>query len=1118
MAANPPSLPLFEKIYSKNKTQRVADVTVLFLLFSLLVYRLLSLQDHGFPWFLAFMCESWFTLNWVIIVTIRWTPLVYKIHPELLEQRVQELPAVDMFVTTADPVLEPPIITVNTVLSLMALDYPANKLACYVSDDGCSPLNFYALVEASKLAKLWVPFCKKYNVKVRAPFKYFSDESVMSSGAHNSWQFHQDWKNMKEEYERLRRNIEDAAKKSAGFGFDLTGEFAVFSNTEPRNHPAIVKIIWENKKGHADEIPHLVYISREKQSGHPHHYKAGAMNVLTRVSGIMTNAPFMLNVDCDMFANNPQIVRHAMCLLLGSKEKDCAFVQCPQLFYNNPNIGLVVSHEYMSKGIIGIQGPFYIGSGCFHRRKVIYGPWPEDTKNDSGRYYNSVMNGKVDDDEILLKEFGNSMELIKSAAHALKGKIGFSMSPSNSLDAAHQVAGSAYEYGSSWGEKVGWIYGSTAEDILTGLMIHKRGWRSGYCNPNPPAFLGCAPSNSIVAMTQQKRWTTGLLEILFSKNNPISATLAANLQFRQCLAYLFFQFWGLRSIPELCYVALPAYCIITDSNFLSKGTGASSGGHVRDDCGSGAGTANHHYESVLSGEAHNSWQFHQDWKMMKVHNERLRRNIEEAAKKSAAFDLAGEFAVFSNTEPRNHPAVIKIPHLVYISREKQPKHPHHYKAGAMNVPTRVSGLMTNAPFMLNEKDCAFAQFPQLYYNYPNNGHVIIHENIVKGIVEIEGPFYEGSGSFHKRKVIYGLRPEDTENDRRVDNDEMLLKEFGNSKELIKSAAHALKGDTNFPKDLSNSLDVAHRVAGSTYEYGSSWGEKNTRCICICIRSSFRLVVYGSAVEDNLIGLMIHTRGWKSAYCNTDPPAFLGCAPSSSIEAMIQQKRWCTGLTEILFSKNNPISCTLAANLQFRQCLAYLFFQFWGLCSIPELCYAALPANCIITDSNFLPKSSTSDEHDNNVDENASKFIFDESAFFVLGTTVLLVQLVALSTVLLGLQSPGRQDSGLDSTEAAYEVADCDYDSGTKLGGLSYIPDLCYAALPAYCIITKSIFLRELTGLATCSLGLQPQADQCDHHHHGAGGSGVGVGELMCSVNVVSCFWPFVMGLFGPPNA
>src|ERR1044072_2640990 len=90
--------------------------------------------------------------------------------------RELELPAVDVFVTTADPILEPPIITVNTVLSGLALDYPANKLACYVSDDGCSPLTFYALLEASKFAKHWVPFCKKYNIQIRAPFRYFSHE------------------------------------------------------------------------------------------------------------------------------------------------------------------------------------------------------------------------------------------------------------------------------------------------------------------------------------------------------------------------------------------------------------------------------------------------------------------------------------------------------------------------------------------------------------------------------------------------------------------------------------------------------------------------------------------------------------------------------------------------------------------------------------------------------------------------------------------------------------------------------------------------------------------------------------------------------------------------------
>lgn len=101
-------------------------------------------------------------------------------------------------------------------------------------------------------------------------------------------------------------------------------------------------------------------------------------------------------------------------------------------------------------------------------------------------------------------------------------------------------------------------------------MIHKKGWRSGYCSPDPPAFLGCAPPGGPAAMRQQKRWATGLLEILFSKNNPIFATLTGKLLFRQCLAYLWVLTWGLRSIPELCYTLLPAYCIITNSNFLPK--------------------------------------------------------------------------------------------------------------------------------------------------------------------------------------------------------------------------------------------------------------------------------------------------------------------------------------------------------------------------------------------------------------------------------------------------------------------------------------------------------------------------------------------------------------------
>ncbi|GMN67722.1 hypothetical protein TIFTF001_036782 [Ficus carica] len=61
----------------------------------------------------------------------------------------------------------------------MAVYYPAHKLACYVSDDGCSPVVLYSLVESSKFARLLVPFCKKYDVQVRAPFRYFSGDSTV---------------------------------------------------------------------------------------------------------------------------------------------------------------------------------------------------------------------------------------------------------------------------------------------------------------------------------------------------------------------------------------------------------------------------------------------------------------------------------------------------------------------------------------------------------------------------------------------------------------------------------------------------------------------------------------------------------------------------------------------------------------------------------------------------------------------------------------------------------------------------------------------------------------------------------------------------------------------------
>lgn len=74
----------------------------------------------------------------------------------------------------------------------------------------------------------------------------------------------------------------------------------------------------------------------------------------------------MLNVDCDMFANNPQVVLHAMCLLLGVKdEKDCGFVQFPQHFYDglkdDPFGNQMIVLLEVRKSYISMHNYFFIG-------------------------------------------------------------------------------------------------------------------------------------------------------------------------------------------------------------------------------------------------------------------------------------------------------------------------------------------------------------------------------------------------------------------------------------------------------------------------------------------------------------------------------------------------------------------------------------------------------------------------------------------------------------------------------------------------------------------------------------------------------------------------------------
>ncbi|KAK9267541.1 hypothetical protein L1049_009969 [Liquidambar formosana] len=144
-------------------------------------------------------------------------------------------------------------------------------------------------------------------------------------------------------YEEMKKRIETTAKlgqiseakRKEHKGFH---EWDLVSNQ--RDHQAIVQILINGKDSEAVDsegqpLPTLVYLSREKRPQYHHNFKAGAMNALIRVSSRISNGSIILNVDCDMYSNNSESVRDALCFLMDEeKGHEIAYVQYPQNFNN----------------------------------------------------------------------------------------------------------------------------------------------------------------------------------------------------------------------------------------------------------------------------------------------------------------------------------------------------------------------------------------------------------------------------------------------------------------------------------------------------------------------------------------------------------------------------------------------------------------------------------------------------------------------------------------------------------------------------------------------------------------------------------------------------------------
>ena len=124
---------------------------------------------------------------WSTTQCFRMNPLVRKVFPENLEKVVsrESFPALDIFICTADPYKEPPLTVINTALSVMAYDYPTQKISVYVSDDGGSQLTLFAFLEGAKFGRHWLPFCRENIIMERCPDAYFSSNYSASSKTHH---------------------------------------------------------------------------------------------------------------------------------------------------------------------------------------------------------------------------------------------------------------------------------------------------------------------------------------------------------------------------------------------------------------------------------------------------------------------------------------------------------------------------------------------------------------------------------------------------------------------------------------------------------------------------------------------------------------------------------------------------------------------------------------------------------------------------------------------------------------------------------------------------------------------------------------------------------------------
>lgn len=181
-----------------------------------------------------------------------------------------------------------------------------------------------------------------------------------------------------------------------------------------------------------------------------------------------------------------------------------------------------------------------------------------------------------------------------------------------------------------------------------------------------------------------------------------------------------------------------------------------------------------------------------------------------------------------------------------------------------------------------------------------------------------GPLYAGTGCFHKRESLCGMKFSD-----------QYCNDWNSEDDQFKEA------------NLQELEQQSKVLASCNYEENTLWGKEMG-------------LKYGCPVEDVITGLSIQCQGWKSVYYNPPRKAFLGLAPTTLPQTLVQHKRWSEGDLQILLSKYSPAWYGFG-RINFGLQMGYSVYCLWAPNCLATLYYSIIPSLYLLKGIPLFPK-------------------------------------------------------------------------------------------------------------------------------------------------------------------